>query len=615
MKRGLLLIFLLIMPLASANVIHDSWHYYSDNFQKDGVIYDFLILENNFDTMRLSADNFTTIIRRGSCSRNLNYLYCYEEYNMDGEKIDISPKGILMPEVRLVIEREDVYDSSEAFNPTTSFSVNTWSSGDLFPGESGNFYLNISNDGDTAITNFRFRLFIPDNLRVVKQDLLQRTQGSLILSRDFRPGDSKFYNISFAPKDMGSVSLKYTYSYNSYEGYESSEGSSSFTIKEPYEFDFYLDKKELNLNDRVTATVKLSNLVKTDINVKRVRLFTGSRVSFVRTENLERVRVGEFTSGASFIPQNETSSFSATIEPLFSGEFKVSGFIDFEIDGVEFLKSFDESYDVVSDGLAQSFRSNRENVLPGQEIRLEYSLFNENENTVYNDLVVYFNSSFFNERVNFSQLRPGNSRKMLDETIKIPLDFESGEITAKAFYRAGLNQIESLPEAIINLDVISGDFFELEKEVDKEIVSPGDEILVSVRLKNLIDDNYQVLAEDFFGGLELITGRSEETVNVQAGQTRNVYTYRLKVPEDISQDSVLLTTNIRVPSFNIEKDFEKIISVEEYIKEDANEEVEDSSQEDSSSSNQEGSNQDDEWTHGPSGSKNWWQRFTSWLFG
>lgn len=547
------------MPIALADTkIHEGWHNYHSTFLIDEKITEIRIQPSNHNRIRVDVEQEGVIVDLNQCRSSPNYRACYLEQDYD--QGDIGPQGALFPGVKVSIYK---INNTQATHPNATFSYNLDYSiqkniSEFNIGDKVLITLNLENKGTGPINNIRAEFDINPALEIVDFTNDIRRAGRTLFHTGFlTPTNSRDMNFILKLNSFEEVTIPYKLYYDS-PNRTLNEGEIKIkpeTVNmDVYDFDVKLSKTNLNLEESTELTLSLKNLVEEEIQIKRLRIFVPSTFGFRNLQNLRNIRPGEFETTLSKTSLDR--DFKISLTPKSTGDFKIRGFLELEYLGIPVREDFDFNIKVSSEGLKHSVSASKSNVVTGSRVEVVYTLENENPVTNFHDIQVNL-SGLINQVHNISRLAP-NTKFEIREQIMIQDEIKPINITTN----------KPLPNISVDFELIQEDFVIIQKNLLPDEVKPGNTTIVQVQIANNLDEAVFVNTREVFNKeLELLVGRIQEQTSLMAKETKELYLYRLQVPDDYPYDVALIDTVVTIDRLNYTAIFGKdlIILGEEQI--------------------------------------------------
>ena len=469
-----------------------------------------------------------------------------------------------MPGIHVEISR-----LKEAAAPSVKIDVSSQSAGNKFVFEENSFLFELKNSGDLSLFNANLIVWIPDNVSVASRgDFNQVTYNQLRRPFSLQTGNSAEFGFDFKVLSVGDKKIDYEI--------RSSENelvrSGSFTVRGvvPYSVSVVSPAKS-DIREIHNFEVLIKNTHPSeDLLVENLLIKGPVSFQYLTFNRLTSNVVGQFSS-SSIIPPGGERLHSIRFRPLFAGNYEFDVKADLNLLGPY---SFQDSkkLEVINEGFNAGLLFSRKSISLGADNTLVLTLRNDHSSLNFRNIDVTITSDLFNYSTNVENIAPRNSLRVVDQRINPPQLKENKEYTAEAVVvftnEAGQRETLTLSDSF---RVLGNDtLLRINRKVSPQRVQAGDEIIVEVSLNNLVGNSFSnVVVEDSFSqDVILVTGRKSVSYLIGAGEQKDAYLYKIRIPDKPYSDELIIKTTATIPSLDYVLESSTRVVVEGEIFED-----------------------------------------------
>ena len=529
MKRGLLLFLLVFaLPLASAQIVHNEWHPHTDNFEVDGISVSFLVPSSNIELMRLDADDFSAIIPVGECRENQGYWFCYEDYDTTREEASYDDRLNYLPAVRILIER----DPGATFGRIGELNITKLQLEDLIVGDTHTYEIRVLPQANTA--NIRYQVSIPQGIEITNQRDFNRVGNNLVLERSIPSGWESTYRFDFRPINRQAQGFDWSLTGTLGDQSINEAGNISMSFLDSYEL-LHTAPDTINLGETFTYRVNLTNLLDQSLDIEEIKIILPDGLEANRARQLRR-DANVFTNSINRLNQDESGVFEIDLTPNRVGSQQINVDMNFSVGLERVQSSFSSTFEVEGSSLAFILSSNKEMALIGSQVILTYEIRNPNEAFDYTDISTSITSSLGNEDLITRRVR-ANSSEIFSRVYTLPDEPTQVNFSFTSTYLDEGGEQRSVTR---NQQVSTTDrnFITITQEIDKELLAPGDDANIIVRIRNNLDETLRVESEDSYSTSAVsITGSNTRIINLEPRQETDLYAYNLRLSSGFELDS------------------------------------------------------------------------------
>ncbi|MCF7866281.1 hypothetical protein K9L67_03175 [Candidatus Woesearchaeota archaeon] len=568
-KLVLCIIFLILCSIsvsAGWKEIHNDWHGYDDDFVLDGIVHQLTLNENankkgEYERLLVKAEGITTIVWLGKCQSKDEYKYCFENETFDSSKAQIKSNGIAMPAVKLVIYEDEALAVKE-LSLKNEYEIDKKTLVEV------PITLTIENEGNEWVKNINYAIDLPENIKVINQynykwDGKQR----LVLSFTLSPGESRDFLLTVVPQTFELHQINYSLTYVLESGSKEKSGDYKLDLSAPFKVSGKLSNTAPGIGEKIYYDVSVENQnTNNPLNIEKLTLQGPTNFDYIPIKNLKFEKVGFHASSKNSILAGKSEEFRLALTTKSEGKNNVTLRYAFEIEGETFESELVSEFSTEEKSLEADLYLNRDEVLPGEDVRLDLVIHNLDDSVSFKDLTFEINSDLFKETINVPLLDPLTEKRITITEFIAPITEEDEEYefvgTLKYFSDTSY---QFSKEAKVNLKVTgSGEIVKLSQTVNQTKAKPGDEILVTVSVENLKDqqfDNIQFF-EQYPRQIELVTGNTQRNINLENKESEQVYIYKLKIPDLYKTEIFNITTTMVMADLGYSKKLIKTIEVE-----------------------------------------------------
>jgi hypothetical protein len=544
---GLSFLFLLLIPQASSEYIKvkDDWFRHQETFTVGTDVYDLLITSQNIELLRAKKNDISTLVNLGSCMETEGMKFCYKNYSFD-KKADIDSKGNLMPGIHVEISR-----LKDAATPSMKIDVSSPSTGNKYVYEDNSFLFELKNSGDLSLFNANLIVWIPDNVSVVSRgDFNQITYNQLSRPFSLQKGNEEDFSFDFKILSVGDKKINYEIKSSENELVK----SGSFTVRGTVPYSVSISsptKSDIREIHTFDVLVK-NNHPSKDLLVEDLLIKAPESFQYLSFQRLTSNILGQFSS-SSIIPPASERLHSIRFRPLFADNYEFSVTADFNLYGPF---SFEDSkkLEVINEGFSAGLLFSRKSISLGADNNLVLTLKNDHSTLDFRNIDVTITSDLFNYTTSIDNIASGNSIKVVDQKINPPQIEENKEYVADAVvvFTNEVGQRETLTLSD-SFKVLGNDtLLKINRKVSPTKVKAGDEIIVEVSLNNLVGNSFgSIVVEDSFSQrVDVVTGRQSVSSYIGAGEKKDAYLYKIRIPEKPYSDELIIKTTAAIPSLD-----------------------------------------------------------------
>jgi hypothetical protein len=554
----LALSLLLVLPsFASAEKIHDAWHYSGDTFTVKGDVYMLTHYDFYDSSVLLTVNNVTYIIDEDECKLTASAEYCIEEifrnrYNATSSDPIKYEDGVVYAGIHLVVNTR---------GPSISIT-RTYSKTNPELNEEVDVDVVVKNTGTEGTDSFFFQDTYPAGAVITSSSSgIQKTSKSVTYSSNVDSNSQKTFSYSFIVTEYTEFSSQVKASFT-YGGQAANISVSGQTIKvlKPYDFTASISPDNLEAGQQATLSIKITNKVSKDITVNQLKVAVLSLLS-VQTSPGELQKKNNDYVWNGTIATDKYVQLSLLLKPTKSGTYilPVSLFIT-DSDGKEFSEKKNTSLTGSLVPIETILTLGDSSVSGGSNFRVAFSVKNPNKYIGFKNIRATIKSELFPDfKLELSDLMTGSTQTLFsNDSLVAPYveEKKTFDINVSGSYDTSTGEkllfTKKLPLTVTHVDQA----ITLIQEIDKAKASTYDNITVTVKVQNNNAEAIEVDVHDEYTlGLTLVGGKASATLLFENAETKTAYTYKLNVPSSYTQNESIIKTlaSIRSKDFSTQK--------------------------------------------------------------
>jgi len=531
--------------MASADDIHNDWHYSGDTFTVDGEV----IMVTHYDfydnTVILSVNKNSYIIGTGECRETATKEYCITDIFQDltGAEDNDHIKfegGKAYAGIEIVIRAKGPEITVSRTFSTTSPELN----------QEVTVTISIENKGSDETDSFVYEEDFPAGVVLTSfSEGLGINAKSIIYKNNLPVKSSKSLTYFFKLTDYLDFSNSGKFNYT-YAGKKTSSSTSSVNIKikKPYELTASVSPDSVEAGvEKSTLTVKIDDTSAKDIDVLELKIITPPLVS-VLVVPTELTGDNNKYSWKGVVKPDTSKTITLQLKPVKSGQYQIPVSIKIkDYVGKEFSENKTVTIKAELKQLELILSVLETSVAEGGVFRVAFSVKNPNENIGFRNIKASIKSEIFPElNVQLAELVAGKIELLIvNDTLAAPFvdEKKSYEIEAQGSYETTTSEYFNFSKKASLTVTPVKDIITITQSAEKLEVVQGGNITLTIEIKNNNEETIQVgVYDDYPAALKLIGGKTSETVSFDGSGKKQAYTYKLEVPSDYDQSEVKIIT-------------------------------------------------------------------------
>ncbi|MCF7872350.1 hypothetical protein K9L97_04935 [Candidatus Woesearchaeota archaeon] len=525
----LLLVLLSFVQAQEYDLLDDSWRSDRETYELEGLVYQVLVNSLNNEEIVFKQDSKGVVIYLGRCKYSDIYKFCYDAYNFSSDKTVVSHSGEWAPGVKVLVYREKGH--SDTISPEISVE------GVSSIGSLGAYTVNITITNPESsgwINNGKFLFEVPNGINVTSFSNFIMVGNTLTKTLNMNPGSSLFFDVSFDVLEYGSHVFDYVINYSS----GSKTGSYSLSVEDPLDFSMSLSPDRIGLEGYSIVEVVLeNNNPVSEMIVEDLRVEVSERATYSMIKNFEYGDASTFLGSVAVIEPGKKESFKFRIDPFLLADIIVNASVNVSVEGHSFSDSISKTLLSEVRPLEFYFYSTNSDVEPGDEIYLTLQVKNVDDAVNFNNVSFVVDGVLFSASGNLGNLSHLSSKNAFSRSfVKVPYFNESfvDSLNATVFYETVFGETFFVSKSL-DLNVKSGEQrFEISKSSNKNVVKRGEELILTVKVKNLLDKSFDKVRvfESLPQGVEVVGGVSSADLYLRQNQEAQAYLFKVLVLDD-----------------------------------------------------------------------------------
>jgi len=504
---------MILIPFASASVLFDDWVDNGDTFKAgDHVFYVESIAD---DRVILKMDNIGGIMYTGECETRDNIKYCFEELDQS--------------QIRVKIESLEPDISIERIFSTTTPRL----------GEEIKVTVTLKNNGDKGATNAKYSDPYPSELKVYSSTW----EGKISV------GEEETVTYTIKAEDIVSFDSTATLSYN-FGGKTKTKKSSVITInvQKPFTMGHEISTEAADKNEVVTYNLTIKNNDDSDkLNIENLEILLPAKISLVSASST----LEDDLTFSGTIEKKESKNFGIKIKSSNVGKFTIKTKADFKTSNRDFKEEVEDSLSVgLSDILPTLNLTDK--VKSNSQYNIHAAVKNYGKDEIRDVEIKLEGNNLFTDVEEKKNLAAGISYDVLKRIFTAPYVEQDKKYNIKlsGSYLSSRGKQYTFEKSSQLTVTAAPKIIQIIRELNKEEYYPGDEIKVTVKIKNTkniaIDD---IDLSDIFPKeirsslLGDVTAVFEE---LKPNEEKKAYSYSVVIPADYQEDEMEFKTNLNV---------------------------------------------------------------------
>ncbi|MBW2975381.1 DUF11 domain-containing protein [Candidatus Woesearchaeota archaeon] len=509
------LVLILILPAVAAVSFND-WVGDMETF-KVGGHYFYVEYISSRNGLIFKMDDIGGIMSLGECETRENVRYCFEEVEYPEVKVSIQS---LAPDVS--VER--------TFSTTTPYLD-----------EEVTVTVSLKNDGTQRADNVRYTESYPSSLRVYGGSNTKVWEGNL------NAGEEEVFRYKLKAEGITSFDSTATLTYR-YNGIEEKKKSSTETInvREPFNIKQEISTEAADKNEVITYNITIINVHDSDdLVVKSLDMDIPQKLDLVAVPS----GLGKNGNRLTFegtIKKGEKKTIQVRVKSAYTGKFTIKTAAELEILGKSFGEELQKEFSV---GL--SYILPIINVTNSVKSNSPYPVYIAVKNYGKDEIKdVSFNveSSLFSNIEEERDIAAGDTYRIMEMTLTAPYSEEEKRHSIRLYghYTSPSGRLYQFEKTAALVVEAAPKVVSIIRELNKEEFHRGEEIKVTVRLKNPRNKAVEGIdVSDIFPKeirSSLLGDVTAEMDDLKPNEEIRAYAYSVVVPKDYKEDEIEFKT-------------------------------------------------------------------------
>lgn len=515
-KLILLILFLNLLPAVTASTLLDDWVDDYETF-KAGDHYFYVEYIESTQSLVFKMDNMGGIMSMGECETKENIKYCYEDVNYPQIKVKITS---LEPDI--TIER--------TFS-TTSPNLN----------EEITVTVTLKNEGDKRASNIKYKDTYPTAIKVSSGGNTKTWEGYLNI------GEEETFKYTLKAEEIISFDSTATLSYK-FNGNEKTKKSSTETIdvQKLYSITQKISTEAADKNEIITYNLTITNKDESKrLTIENLEITLPSKIDLVKAPSELKKQDNKLTFKGE-IEKKQSKTLTIKIKSSRAGKFTINTIAELRIASTNYKEELEKTFNV---GLSYilPILNVTDKVKSSSSYAIYIAVKNYGKDEIKN-VSIKVESDLFNDIEEKKNIAAGTTIKILDKTLTAPYTEKDEKHNIKIYgsYLSSSGRTYQFEKSAPLTVTAASKIIQIIKEFNKKEFYPGDEIKVTIKIKNLknqIINNIDV--SDIFPKeirsslLGDVTGNLEE---LKPNEEKKLYSYSVTVPENYKEDEIEFKT-------------------------------------------------------------------------
>lgn len=519
-KLVILILFLNLLPAVTASILFDDLVDDMETFKVGDHTFYVEYIESNQKVV-FKMDDMGGIMSMGECETRESIKYCYEDVNY--------------PQIKVKIESLEPDISIERSFSTTSPYLN----------EEITVIVTLKNDGDKIATNIKYTDAYPSGLKVYSSGNAKVWEGNI------NAGEEEKFTYTIKAEDTISFDSTATLSYK-FDGNEKTKKSSTVTInvKKPFSISHEISKEAVDKDEEVDYNLTITNEHESDsLTVEKLEITLPSQIDLVRPPTGLAKQENKLTFTGT-IEKKKNKNFAIKLKSSKIGKFTISTLANLKISDKSFEEKLEKSFNV---GL--SYIMPILNITDAVKSNSPYNVFiavKNYGNAEIKNVSIKVESDLFENIEEKKNIAAGRTYEIFKKTLTAPYTEEDKKHNIKIYgsYTSSSGKTQTFEKSAQLTITAAPKIVGIIKEFNKEEFYPGDEIKVTVTIKNQknkavdevdVSDIFPVEIRSSLKGD--VTGYLEK---LEPNEEKTIYSYSVVVPKDYKKDEIEFKTNLNV---------------------------------------------------------------------
>ena len=507
-----------MVNIAYASTVFNDWVEDGETFKAADHSFYVKYIESS-QKLNFKMDDTGGMMLIGECETRESIKYCFEDVNL--------------PQVRVKIESLEPDISIQRSFSTTTPSLN----------EQIQVTVILVNNGDKGATNVKYTDSYPSGLRVFSATNAGEWTG--ILSA----GEEEKFTYSIKAEKILSYNSVASLSYQ-FDGKEKTKKSDAITInvQKPFIIDQKISTEAAEKEEIIDYNITITNKDEsTELTVETLDIEIPSQITLVKvTDGLKKEDNKLIFSGT--IGKKESKTFLIKLKSSKVGKFTIKYRAEVKLSDKSFEEESEKSFSVGLSDIIPSLKI-PESVESNMPYNISITVKNYGKDEIKN-VKIKVQSDLFTNIEETKDITAGSTYEVFKKTLTAPYMEEDKEYSIKVSgsYLSSAGKTYQFEESAKMKVTAAPKILQIIRELNKEEFKPGDEIKITVKVKNQKSTAIeQIDVSDVFPKeirsslLGDVTGFIEK---LDANEEEKAYSYSVVVPEDYKDDKIEFKTTV-----------------------------------------------------------------------
>jgi len=520
MKRFFFLTILLILvPSVFASSIFDDWVEDGQTF-KAGDHYFYVQYIESIQKLNFKMDDMGGMLLVGECETRDDIKYCFEDVNLPQIKVVITS---LEPDI--TIDR-----SFSTITPNLNENIEVT--------------VTLKNNGDEAATNIKYIDSYPNGLTLFSNQNTFTWEGNINI------GEEEKFAYTIRAEDIISFDSIAKLSYK-FEGKEKTKKSStaSINVRKPFAINDSISTEAAEKGEIVVYNITILNKDESNkLSVENLEITLPAQIDLVVASNELKIEGNKLTfKGA--IEKKETKTIFVRVTASRVGQFSISASTNLKISDKSFKEELKKSFTVGSSLILPILE------LPAQvKSNSPYSAYialkNYGKEEIKN-IKFKVEGDLFSAITDKKDIQPGTTYEVFKKTLTSPYLKEDHRFNIKisgSYISPSSGKSYTFEKSAQMIGTAPPNIIDIIRELNKHEFYPGDEIKITIKLKNQKNTIInEVDVSDIFPKEIRSSLKGDITGYIDAlnpNEEKEIYSYSLTVPTDYTEDEIEFKTTL-----------------------------------------------------------------------
>ena len=510
----LFMLFALVPVFSSAATLFDDWVEDQQTIEVGGHTFFVQYIESRAKAI-LKMDNIGGMLDIGECESRENLEYCFEDVEFPSIKI-------------LIRSMEPDISISRAFS-TASPRL----------GEEITVSVVLKNNGNKLATNIKYTDIFPKEFLVIASS---GWEGKLSAGEEIA--------FSYRLKPLETVAFNSTAKISYYfDGQTKTKESSAqlITIKPPYELTSAISSESAEKNEVITFNLTIENPSEDVLEIKSLKI-TAPRLNIVGFSSKLKQAENELSYSGT-LKKNEKLHLYTKVKSSRVGKYSVISKAELSSRGKAFAEETEKNFSIGLSDIVPYIKLSSDSVKSKSPYEVNISIKNFGKNQIKN-VNVNIESDLFGNAKDKKTISPNQELSVMKKRSTSPnLEQEKTyAIKISGSYVSDSGRTFAFGAAKSLKVVPAEKLIEITRELSKESFKKGDQITITVKLKNIQTKQISdIIVSDIFPVEIRKSLQGDVTADIPSlgpGEEKQAYSYTLTIPANYTKSDIGFKTNV-----------------------------------------------------------------------